>query len=277
MPDISSHHPPITACRLWNDEHGVRAEGYACQSITFSGSVNIKQTGHAILHIDKYDEDYLIPLPNVKVQGLLTGTPYPELTGTYQIASSSGFVAEIDFSGKKLFGMTGTKNAVHAALYSAEDRQRKTPLYTINGAWNDKFAIIDEASGKVIETYDTASHPATPLEVAHSELQDPWESRSAWGDTIKALNSGNIQGASDAKSRVEQGQRQMRKQDEQRGTKWEPLFFSNHSEDERYSKLSAIAGTAEERIGGYWKFDPKKTYEARKPYHESLRPDNGTV
>lgn len=26
-----SHHPPVTACYLWNDQHGVRAEGYTRQ------------------------------------------------------------------------------------------------------------------------------------------------------------------------------------------------------------------------------------------------------
>lgn len=49
-----SHHPPMTAYYLWNDEAGVRAEGYTCQEISFSGSVNIRQIGHAI---DKYDKD----------------------------------------------------------------------------------------------------------------------------------------------------------------------------------------------------------------------------
>ena len=37
-----SHHPPVTACYLANDKHGVRSEGYTRQEVTFSGSVNIK-------------------------------------------------------------------------------------------------------------------------------------------------------------------------------------------------------------------------------------------
>nr|GFD56721.1 hypothetical protein [Tanacetum cinerariifolium] len=63
-----SHHPPITACYIWNDKHGVRAEGFTEQEITFSGSVSIKQKGYAMLHIDKYNEDYLMPVPNVKIK-----------------------------------------------------------------------------------------------------------------------------------------------------------------------------------------------------------------
>jgi hypothetical protein len=68
-----SHHPPVTACYLWNEKNGIRAEGYTRQEITFNGSVNIQQIGHAVLHIDAFDEDYLIPLPNIKVKGILTG------------------------------------------------------------------------------------------------------------------------------------------------------------------------------------------------------------
>ena len=39
-----SHHPPITACYLWNEKHGIRAEGFTQQEITFNGSVNIALT-----------------------------------------------------------------------------------------------------------------------------------------------------------------------------------------------------------------------------------------
>ena len=81
----------------------IKAEGYTRQEITFNGSVNIKQIGHAILHIDNYDEDYLIPLPNIKVKGILSGSPYPELNGNYRIVSTNGLTSEIDFSGRGFF------------------------------------------------------------------------------------------------------------------------------------------------------------------------------
>lgn len=232
--------------------------------------------GHAILHVDKYDEDYLIPLPSVKVQGLLTGTPYPELVGSYQIASSSGFVAEIDFSGKKLFGMSGKKNGLQASLYGPDDESRKKPLYTVEGTWNDKFTIRDETMGKDVETYDTSANPATPLEVADMEVQDEWESRKAWGDTIQSLNAGQMQAVSDAKSKVEQGQREMRRQEEQKGEKWEPVFFRSDSQDERFSKLGGIAGISAEEDAqyGFWKFDWDRADKARKPFHGSVKPSN---
>lgn len=91
--------------------------------------MNIFQIGHAILHLDEFDEDYLIPLPNVKVTGILTGSPYPELQGSHSIVCSSGYVAEIDFSGKRMFGFAGDKNHVVATVYAPGDRKNDEPIY----------------------------------------------------------------------------------------------------------------------------------------------------
>jgi oxysterol-binding protein-related protein 9/10/11 len=41
--------------------------------MSFSGSLLAKKTGHAILHLDKYDGDYLIPFPDFRVKGFLSG------------------------------------------------------------------------------------------------------------------------------------------------------------------------------------------------------------
>jgi len=164
-----SHHPPVTACCLWNEGAGIRAEGYTCQEIRFHGSVSIKQIGHAILRIERFDEDYLIPLPDVKVRGILTGTPYPELGGTCHIVSSSGFVCEIDFSGKGL--LSGKKNSVDATIYRQEDKKR--PLYTVSGQWNGKMTFVDAGNGAEIETIDANALKSAPMNLRNINEQDP--------------------------------------------------------------------------------------------------------
>lgn len=71
--------------------------------MTFTCSLNIKQTGHAMPHIHEYNEDHLIPFPDFSVKGFLSGTLYSEISGTYHNISSSGFVTEIRFSGGGYF------------------------------------------------------------------------------------------------------------------------------------------------------------------------------
>lgn len=268
-----SHHPPITACYLWNEKHGVRAEGFTQQEITFNGSVSIKQKGYAVLHIDKYGEDYLIPVPNVKVKGIISGMPYPELQGNYSLISSNGYISHIRFEGKGFFG-TGTKNGFSARLFHSN--QPKVDLYTVKGAWNGSSVIVDARSGTDLETFDVAKLQSAKLEASDISQQDPWESRRAWGDVIAALRKGDMRGTTNAKSRVEQGQRAMRKQEEALGKQWRQLFFQTVGQDPVYEQLSVHdpGSYIVDRKGGIWKVDDEAVRNAQKPYHGDLLPTN---
>jgi hypothetical protein len=268
-----SHHPPVTACYLWNDKHGIRAEGFTQQEITFSGSVNIKQKGYAILHIDEYEEDYLIPVPNVKVKGILSGTPYPELISSYSIISSNGIVSEIKFEGKSLLGFGGgSKNSFEARTYRTI--APKAELYTAKGSWNGEYSIHAVISGQEIEYIDVSAQKSVPITVADRSEQDPWESRRAWGGVIDALQKGDMKGTSDAKSLVEQGQRQMRRDEDARGEQWQRVFFRRQERDSIFEKLR----TADEDSfivdaeGGIWKIDTNAIANVKKPYHGNLLP-----
>ncbi|KAJ8116929.1 hypothetical protein OPT61_g1758 [Boeremia exigua] len=268
-----SHHPPITACYIWNDKHGVRAEGFTEQEITFSGNVSIKQKGYAILHIDKYDEDYLMPVPNVKVKGILGGKPYPELQGDYSLISSTGYVSQIKFEGKSFFG-GGQKNGFQARMFHV-DRPEET-LYEAKGVWNGQSTFEDARTGKEIERLDFASLKTLPLQIEDIAEQDPWESRRAWGDVIAALKQGDMKAAANAKSVVEQGQRQMRKDEAANGTTWKNLFFKPVERDTVFDALSKQdpSSFTVDRQGGIWKVDKKAIEKAQKPYHGDLTPAN---
>jgi hypothetical protein len=266
-----SHHPPITACYLWNDKCGIRAEGFTQQEITFSGSVSIKQKGYAILHIDRYDEDYLIPVPNVKVKGILSGTPYPELSGKYSIISSTGFVSEVVFEGKGLI-MGGTKNGFQARVFNVD--APKEDLYTAKGSWNGSFSIVDPRTGKAVQTYDVETETSIPITVEDISNQDPWESRKAWQGVSESLRRGDMKSTSNAKSVVEEGQRHMRKEEKERGVEWKAVFFRRQESDALFEKLSAVDNTGFiiDRTGGIWKIDQDAIKDRKKPYHGNLVP-----
>ncbi|KAK5269323.1 hypothetical protein LTR99_006757 [Exophiala xenobiotica] len=270
-----SHHPPVTACRVWNEEHGVSAEGYTRQEITFSGNLNIQQIGHATLHLARHNETYLIPLPNVKVKGILTGGPYPELQGTYHIPSTNGYMSTIEFGSKGLFSSSDKKHSFEAKVYREGEESR--PLYTVSGNWDGVFVTHDVRKDVQVEKYDVQTARTTPLATDPIDEQDPWESRLAWRGVREALERGDMQGAADAKSKLENGQREMHSADED-GKNWNRLFYTAGQRDE-------IAETLARKIGQA--FDPTDTIAAwtfrlrewqdgkfRKPYHSGLRPDN---
>jgi hypothetical protein len=266
-----SHHPPITACYLWNDKCGIRAEGFTQQEITFSGSVSIKQKGYATLHIDRYDEDYLIPVPNVKVKGILSGTPYPELTGKYSIISSTGFVSEIVFKGKGLI-IGGTKNRFQARVFNVD--APKEGLYIAKGSWNGPFSIDDPRTGKAVHTYDVETEISIPITVEDISSQDPWESRKAWQGVSESLKRRDMKSTSNAKSVVEEGQRRMRKEEKECGVGWKAVFFRRYENDAMFEKLSAVdnTGFTVDRTGGIWKIDQDAIKKSKKPYHGNLVP-----
>ena len=267
-----SHHPPITACYVWNDEYGIRAEGYSRQETTFSGYVHIRQTGHAILHIDKYNEDYLLPLPDVKAKGFLSGTPYPEISGSYHIISSTGFTSEIKFSESGVF--SGARNRFNATLYRTDDESRE-PIYTVSGQWSGKFVFHNPKKGVDIDTYDVQEARPAPINLPDVTDQDPFESRKAWKDVIEALKRGDMQGTINAKSKLENAQRALRRKEAAEGTRWEPVFFSKRKGDySLFSKLSASQGIPlnAEKTKGVWRFDREKARKATQPYHGMVTP-----
>ncbi|KAJ9606776.1 hypothetical protein H2200_008785 [Cladophialophora chaetospira] len=271
-----SHHPPVTACRVWNEEHGVSAEGYTRQEITFSGSVNIKQIGHATLLLARYNETYLIPLPNVKIKSILTGNPYPELEGTYYIPSTSGYTSCIDFSAKGLFSSSDKKHSFEATVY--RHGEEANPLYAISGHWDGQFTSHDYKREIDIETFDVTTARTTPIATESLSEQDPWESRRAWSGVREALERGNMQGAADAKAKIENGQREMHKNDPD-GKNWKRLFYEADSRPdevaEALGKQIGLTFDAADTVGA-WRFNRREWENGnfKKPFYEGLLPDN---
>ena len=268
-----SHHPPVTACYLWNDQHGVRAEGFTQQEITFSGNVSIKQKGYAVLHIDKYDENYLLPVPNVKVKGILSGVPYPELSGEYSLISSNGYISHVKFEGKGFFG-SGQKNGFEARLFHQD--QPETDIYTIAGAWNGVSSIKDSKSGDEIESFDVTTLQSLKMHVPEKSDQDPWESKRAWADVSAALRRGDMRGTTNAKSVIEEGQRQMRRDEQTMGTQWKTVFFQKTDQDAIFDTLAVHhpSSFTVDEARGIWKIDREAVKDVKKPYHGDLLPTN---
>ncbi|KAK8159199.1 oxysterol binding protein-like protein [Phyllosticta citrichinensis] len=258
-----SHHPPVTAYSIWNDQHGVRLSGYCGQKASFSRTINIKQVGHALLHLDAFDEDYLITLPSLHIEGLITGSPYVELNSKSYITSSSGYTAKIDYSGKGW--ISGKRNSFIATLYPS-DKTEKDAVYSIDGQWTDQFTIRKGncKSKDVIDTYDAKSNKTTPLSVAPVEQQGELESRRAWQKVAQAIARGDMDTTGREKSLIENQQRELRRKEREDGREWERRYFTKAEQWPVFEKLAkAIEEPVEaDKTNGVWNFDGAK-YEQR--------------
>lgn len=270
-----SHHPPISAVYMYDDENGIRGHGYTRIGMTFSGAVEVRQTGHGMVHIDRYDEDYLVPLFSASVKGFLSGCLYPEISGTYHIVSTTGFVSELQFSGRGLL-WGGQKNGFRAKVYRRDDLT-KTPIYEMSGQWSDKFVINDAVTGEILETYDTndPNNGAAPLALGTLEDQDPWESRKAWRYVLHALQNGHHGDVVTEKSKLEKAQRDMRVREANEGRTWNPRLFETMDED--YTLFDKLGSACKWKLHssntkGVWRVNIRKLEKLQKPFHENVTP-----
>lgn len=251
-----SHHPPVTAYAIINEKHGVKLEGYNGQKASFSkGTISVKQVGHAKYHLKEFDEDYLITLPSLHIEGIVYGSPYVELNRSTTITSSSGYVATIDYSGKGW--ISGKKNSFTATLTKEGS---KDVLYSIDGQWTDKFSIKQGKNKTEIDSYNAKITMTTPLYIAPIEQQDPLESRRAWQKVQEAIVKGDLETTGTEKSKIENEQREMRKKEKEEGREWERRYFTRVEEDPVFTRLAAKREILAEsdKTDGVWVFDEEK-------------------
>ena len=232
-------------------------QGYNAQKASFSRTINVKQIGHAVYAIPAYDETYLITLPNLHIEGLIFGSPFVELNDKTYITSSSGYTAKIDYSGKGW--LSGKKNSFTATMYPT-GKEREV-LYTITGQWTKTFEIIEGAKkGNVVDTYDAEASATTPLTIAPIEEQDPYESRRAWQKVAAGIAIGDMDITGEEKTKIEEEQRLLRRQEKAEGRIWERRYFSLVENDTILESLGPAIGLLPEadKTGGIWRFDETK-------------------
>ncbi|KAF2765698.1 Oxysterol-binding protein [Teratosphaeria nubilosa] len=263
-----SHHPPVTAYSIWNQQHGVRLQGYNAQKASFSRTINVRQVGHAVLHLDKWNEDYLITLPSLHIEGLITGSPYVELNKCSYIVGSNGYTSRIDYSGRGW--VSGTKNSLSAIVYPhGKEKDKTAVLYTADGSWTDTITIKDAKTKQVIDTYYAKKEPKTPLQVAPIEEQDPLESRRAWQKVAEAIQKGDMSTTAHEKSIIEEKQRALRKQEAADKKEWERRYFTRTEHlriFETLIKEVPYGSLEKDQTNGIWIFDPTKAKGVRPPF-----------
>lgn len=287
-----SHHPPVTAYAILNEKNGVKLEGYNGQKASFArGTISVKQIGHSKYHLKEFNEDCecplvslvlgadvtpadLISLPSLHIEGIVYGSPYVELNRSTTITSSTGYISKIDYSGKGW--VSGKKNSFTATM---SKEGSKDALYIIEGQWTDTFTIKKGPKGKEevrshvilyprltfadpapplqIETYSAKTNKTTPLTLLPLDQQDPLESRRAWAKVQAAVLKGDLDSVGIEKSRIENEQRELRKQEKEAGREWERRYFKRADEDPIFTRLAISTGqqVEKDKTDGVWIFD----------------------
>lgn len=225
-----SHHPPVTAYAIQNEKNRTTLQGYNRIKATISATlINVKQYGHAILEYKNLGETYLITLPPLHIEGLITASPFVELEGTSYIQSSSGYLTVIEYSGRGYF--SGKKNSFKARIYPDKlaSANKENALVTISGQWSDK-SYVAKGSHTAASSSGTLFYSATQtkpekLDVKPLEKQHKLESRKAWEKVAAAIKTGDYDAIHKEKSKIENEQRELRSEEKAAAVPWQVRWF----------------------------------------------------
>jgi hypothetical protein len=231
-----SHHPPITAYIIENKAKGLRLVGHNAQKTSFSsGSISVKQIGHAILTValpSGEKDEFLITLPRLRIDGLWYGSPYIELCDSTYIIGG-GHVSTVEYKGKGYF--SGKSHSFKATM-TAIPGQGRGNEYVIEGTWHEKSKYHKGGSGE----FHNVEYPAEEVTILGGEpdgTMGPFETRNLWSAVAKGIREGDFDAASKEKTKIENDQRQMRKDEQQAGTKWALKHFEYQESDPVYERL----------------------------------------
>lgn len=277
-----SHHPPVTAYSIYNEKNNTLLQGYNGIRSSFSTtSINVKQYGHALLNYQNLNEDYLVTLPPLHIEGLITASPFVELEGTSYIQASSGYIVVFEFSGRGYF--SGKKNTFKARIYRdiLSSSNKENALVTISGQWSGKSYIAKGSttpSSKSDELfYDAQYKKPEELIVKPIDEQHELESRKAWSKVAEAIKKSDYDLIHVEKLKLENEQRDLRKKEQESNIKWETRWFdsidySDSSYRDAFTNLinlsnlsikncpsgSVKGGKYDSGDAKHWRFNPSK-------------------
>ena len=205
-----SHHPPISAFFYISPANELMIQGELRPKSKFLGnSVSTTMEGENRIRLlgRPDDGEYVVTMPNMYARGILFGKMVLELGDTCTAKNEKlGVFADIEFKTKGFF--SGTYNAIAGKI-----RKGTTDVGEIGGRWSHVMDFKDSKTGKKRVLFDAVKDGANicPKWVPDETQQEGNESRRLWTHLTQAINSKDMEKATDAKADVENAQREDRK------------------------------------------------------------------
>lgn len=169
------------------------------------------------------------------IRSLITGKPFLDLYGESYVYSSAGYTTTINYIQKGWF--TGDYFDIDGTI---KDKEGHTQL-TISGKWTEEFNFNDKNGNSVFSFNPEVSHMAKRI-VAPLESQGDNESQKLWNEVSKAIENQDYSLATTKKSEIENNQRVLRKERQDKNINWEPTFFKFVKGGPELTRVSAAIG-----------------------------------
>ncbi|KAG6849795.1 hypothetical protein H0H93_005045 [Arthromyces matolae] len=238
-----SHHPPISAFFYISPANRVSILGELRPKSRFLGnSVSTTMEGEnrvTLLGVPQ-DGEYIITMPNMYARGILFGKMVLELGDSCTAKNErNGMHCDIEFKTKvrhsyprsKRVSQWSTSQGFWSGIYNAiagRIRRNNSEIGELSGRWSHIMEFRSTKTGQKRVLFDAVKdgQNMAPKWVPPEDEQEPNESRRLWQDLTTAIGRKDMEAATDAKSAVEDAQRERRKRLEETGGKHEPRFFT---------------------------------------------------
>ncbi|KAK4515402.1 uncharacterized protein ATC70_010347 [Mucor velutinosus] len=233
-----SHHPPVTGFYIKNDKAGVVLNGHSGQKTRISSATLVcDQTGREMMTLKtRNNEKYLFTSPSLTVRGIWYAAPYVELIGTTYIQASTGYYASIEYSSRGW--ISGEKN--HFKCLVRKNTDHKDYLYKIEGQWSGKSTITDYKTKVSKPFLDINILKAAAAKVKPLEKMGEMETRRIWQKVSEAIRANDTALAAKEKSIIENKKRAEKKEQEEEGVQWEPVYFKWVEEEPDVARLQKM-------------------------------------
>lgn len=212
-----SHHPPISALHVVSEKQGLTIDANVSFNVKFGGnSVTVSTTGGASLNVEKYNEVYTMSrcIPDMLVNRVVWGTKYIMWVGDCVIkCESTGYECSLVFKegSGKVNQVIGEIKHNGQVIHKIEGVCGGKSYYTTG---NTKTLLVD------VENQEVYEPRYLPL-----ELLDETSSVIVWGKVNQHLIENRVDKADEEKMIVENYQRALRKEREEKGEVFEPKLF----------------------------------------------------
>jgi hypothetical protein len=208
-----SHHPPISAYHVHNPTLNWHWTSIQEPKPVFKGnSIEIALLGYNVLTTEQ--DEYHITLPSVHVRGLLFGTNAVEC--------GQELIVRCPKSDLEMIIKMKDKNEVKGKLVQISNNKT---ILSVTG--NILGRVTVEGQGIVLLDYNNRNKAVVQLRKVSE--QDEMESRRVWHTVTYAIVNNDLDSTNALKNKIEEHQRQLRKQNVEVQLKW----FASTGEKEK--------------------------------------------
>jgi len=191
-----SHHPPITAIKIYNPEQQISLDANLSFGVIFGGnSVNVVTNGEAILTLHKLNEHYIMPkkIPNMAVRHLIIGTKKIYWEGELKIiCPQTNIVCILNFSKGG-----GSENVVTGTIF----KDTKEVLCTIEGNCGGLISV-SHGKEKKKPYLDIEKLNKSKLRYNRVDELEPTSSLRVWNQVSKYILEDKTVEADEAKKEL---------------------------------------------------------------------------